>query len=73
MYIYCMEWISDQRPVQVYDLTDNLYQEKYIIHCSNSLNYIFTIKHLKIIIGVYAYGLSRFLGGKLGHGIQYQI
>ena len=34
------------------------------------LNHILTIKHLKIIVGEYTYGLPRFLGGILGHGIQ---
>ncbi len=35
----------------------------------SSLNHILTIKHLKIIVGEYTYGLPRFRG-KLGHGIQ---
>ncbi len=35
------------------------------------LNHILTIKHLRIIVGVYTYGLPRFRGGgKLGHGMQ---
>ncbi len=33
------------------------------------LNHILTIKHLKIVVGEYTYGLPRFRG-KLGHGIQ---
>ncbi len=34
------------------------------------LNQIRTIKHLKITVGEYTYGLPRFLLGILGHGIQ---
>ena len=34
------------------------------------LNHILTIKHLKIMVGEYTYGLPRFLLGILGHGIQ---
>jgi hypothetical protein len=34
------------------------------------LNHILTIKHLKIMVGEYTYGLPRFLGGAVGHGIQ---
>ena len=33
------------------------------------LNHILTIKHLKITVGEYTYGLPRFLG-VTGHGIQ---
>jgi hypothetical protein len=33
------------------------------------LNHILTIKHLKIIVGEYTYGLPRFLGA-VDHGIQ---
>ncbi len=36
----------------------------------SSLNHILTIKHLKITVGEYTYGLPRFRGSKLGHGIQ---
>ena len=36
-----------------------------------SRNHILTIKHLKITVGEYTYGLPRFFGvGVLGHGIQ---
>ena len=35
----------------------------------SSLNHILTIKHLKITVGEYTYGLPRFLGA-VGHGIQ---
>ncbi len=35
------------------------------------LNHILTIKHLKITVGEYTYGLPRFLLGDVaGHGIQ---
>ncbi len=35
------------------------------------LNHILTIKHLRITVGEYTYGLPRFLlGGATGHGIQ---
>ena len=34
------------------------------------LNYNLTIKHLKIMVGEYTYGLPRVLFGILGHGIQ---
>ncbi len=34
------------------------------------LNHIRTIKHLKITVGEYTYGLPRFLLGILGHGTQ---
>jgi hypothetical protein len=34
------------------------------------LNHILTIKHLKIMVGEYTYGLPRFFGGAVGHGIQ---
>ncbi len=34
------------------------------------LNHILTIKHLKIIVGEYTYGLPRFLFALAGHGIQ---
>ncbi|HEY6537051.1 MAG TPA: hypothetical protein VIY08_14845 [Candidatus Nitrosocosmicus sp.] len=33
------------------------------------LNHILTIKHLKIMVGEYTYGLPRFRG-TVGHGIQ---
>ncbi len=33
------------------------------------LNHILTIKHLKITVGEYTYGLPSFLGA-VGHGIQ---
>ncbi|MER5174835.1 MAG: hypothetical protein ABJB76_11180 [Candidatus Nitrosocosmicus sp.] len=36
----------------------------------SSLNHVLAIKHLKITVGEYTYGLPRFLGSKLGHGIQ---
>ena len=35
----------------------------------SSLNHILTIKHLKITVGEYTYGLPRFLG-VIGHGMQ---
>jgi hypothetical protein len=35
----------------------------------SSLNHILTIKHLRITVGEYTYGLPSFLG-KLEHGIQ---
>src|SRR6185437_2491606 len=34
------------------------------------LNHNLTIKHLKIMVGEYTYGLPRFLFGILGQGIQ---
>ncbi len=35
------------------------------------LNHILTIKHLRITVGEYTYGLPRFLlGDAVGHGIQ---
>ena len=34
------------------------------------LNHILTIKHLKITVGEYTYGLPRFRGSAVGHGIQ---
>jgi hypothetical protein len=34
------------------------------------LNHILTIKHLRITVGGYTYGLPRFLFGAIGHGIQ---
>ncbi len=34
------------------------------------LNHILTIKHLRITVGEYMYGLPRFLDGAVGHGIQ---
>ncbi len=34
------------------------------------LNHILTIKHLRITVGEYTYGLPRFLLGAIGHGIQ---
>ena len=34
------------------------------------LNHILTIKHLKITVGEYTYGLPRFRGIAAGHGIQ---
>jgi hypothetical protein len=34
------------------------------------LNQIRVIKHLKIMVGEYTYGLPRFLGGAAGHGTQ---
>ena len=37
----------------------------------SSLNHILTIKHLRITVGEYTYGLPRFLGwGVVGHSIQ---
>ena len=36
----------------------------------SSRNHILTIKHLRITVGGYTYGLPRFLVGILGHGIQ---
>ncbi len=33
-------------------------------------NHILTIKHLRITVGEYTYGLPRFLGDAVGHGIQ---
>ncbi|MER5176495.1 MAG: hypothetical protein ABJB76_07505 [Candidatus Nitrosocosmicus sp.] len=35
----------------------------------SSLNHILTIKHLRITVGEYTYGLPRFHGGAIGHGI----
>ncbi len=35
----------------------------------SSWNHIFTIKHLKITVGEYTYGLPRFRGA-VGHGTQ---
>ena len=35
----------------------------------SNLNHIRTIKHLKIMVGEYTYGLPRFFG-VVGHGIQ---
>ncbi len=34
------------------------------------LNHNLTIKHLKITVGEYTYGLPRFRGAAAGHGIQ---
>ncbi len=35
------------------------------------LNHILTIKHLRITVGEYTYGLPRFLGDPIGHGMQH--
>ncbi len=38
---------------------------------SYAIEHILTIKHLKIMVdGEYTYGLPRFLGDAVGHGIQ---
>jgi hypothetical protein len=34
------------------------------------LNHILTIKHLKIMVREYTYGLPSFLDGEVSHGIQ---
>src|SRR4051794_4504136 len=52
-----------------------LYRQSMLRKICNALlessrNHNLTIKHLKIMVGEYTYGLPRFLLGILGHGIQ---
>ena len=70
MYVY-WEWIPIHMLMLVCGYTDSLYLENT---CNplleSSRNHILTIKHLRITVGGYTYGLPRFLVGILGHGIQ---